>query len=308
MSVRSNFSLKHWHDAASDRVNGVSAQSFAELTAHPQFERACKLAASIVLDRWESVPEAGYILKDVVRFFYAVFALYLDAGEEGLTFSSMRAFCTDAGFGTQTRARAMLVHMRLIGFIKPDPNPSDRRVKRYIPSPVMKAALQETLKAELTALSLIAPDASEAIARFTEPEFFRTYIRTLGEGMLDILKQEKPNPTQLFARRDAGLLVLYKMLLSGEDGDVYPPQGPVQMSVAGMAKQFKVSRSHVLKLLRDAEKKGYLHRNSDERAGTLRDALRKSVIEFHVMVFIGIAACAYRALEAVDAISGRVDG
>jgi hypothetical protein len=31
------------------------------------------------------------------------------------------------------------------------------------------------------------------------------------------------------------------------------------------------------------------------------------VIEFHVMVFIGIAACAYRALEAVEAITaGRI--
>jgi DNA-binding MarR family transcriptional regulator len=304
MSSQSNFSLKHWHDAASDRVNGVSAQSFAELTAHPAFERACRLAAQIAVDPWKSSPEAGYILKDVVRFFYAIFALYLDAGEEGLTFSSMRAFCAKAGFGTQTRARAILIHMRLIGFIKPDPNPADRRVKRYIPSPAMKTAFQEALKAELTALALIAPEASAAIARLNEPEFFRVYIRTLGEGTIDILKQEKPNPTQLFARRDAGLLVLYKMLLSGEDGDVYPPRGPVQMSVAGLAKQFKVSRSHIRKMLRDAEKKGYLHRNPDERTGTLEESLRKSVIEFHVMVFIGIAACAYRALEAVEAIGG----
>jgi DNA-binding MarR family transcriptional regulator len=306
MSSQSSFSLKHWHDAASERVNGVSAQSFAELTTHPQFESACRLAAQIAVDRWESSPEAAYIRKDVVRFFYAIFARYLDAGEEGLTFSSMRAICAKAGYGTQTRARAMLIHMRLIGFIKPDPDPVDRRVKRYIPSPAMKTAFQEALKAELTALALIAPEATPAITRLSEPQFFRVYIRTLGEGTIDILKQEKPNPTQLFARRDAGLLVLYRMLLSGEEGDVYPPRGPVQMSVAGLAKQFKVSRSHVLKLMRDAEEKNYLHRNSDDRTGALKEVLRRSVTEFHAMVFIGVAACAYRALEAGDAMGGLV--
>lgn len=95
-------------------------------------------------------------------------------------------------------------------------------------------------------------------------------------------------------------MILFDIVSSGEPGDVYPPQGPVRMLVTELARRHDVSRSHVLKMLRDAEAKGLLNRNPDERTGLLSQALRDAVVLLHVTQLLGNAACAHAAFEATS--------
>jgi DNA-binding IclR family transcriptional regulator len=90
--------------------------------------------------------------------------------------------------------------------------------------------------------------------------------------------------------------ILYHIVSSG--GDEHPPKGPVQISVADLKKRFPVSRSHVVKLLRDAERDGLLQRAADGQY-YLTEKLREGLTYFQAAIMLGHAANAHRALQAL---------
>ncbi len=117
----------------------------------------------------------------------------------------------------------------------------------------------------------------------------------------------RPNQTALthFAERNQGTIILWDILYSAAETDVYPPKGPLRMSVHGLSRKYKVSRSHVFNLLHDAEAKGLLKRDSDAQTGSLCEPLREALILFQASSFLGVGMCAHHMLQAVD---GARDG
>jgi DNA-binding MarR family transcriptional regulator len=235
---------------------------------------------------------------------YGYFVLYLDARNNGITLSAIQDFCREVGLASPGRAAAILVHMRAIGYIKPDPAPGDRRSRRYLPSPEMKAALREAIIGEAKALAQVEPEANRIAARLEEPEFFKAYVQRLGTSLTNLLRTNRPGSIALFADRNAGLIILFDILMSAAEGDEYPPRGRLAMSVTALSKKFEVSRSHVFRLLRDAEKAGYLKRDADEQNGTISESLRADIVEFHAYVFMGLAMCGHFALTSNTANAG----
>ena len=86
------------------------------------------------------------------------------------------------------------------------------------------------------------------------------------------------------------------LLLAGDPEDGFPPERPIRFSVAGLARRFRVSRPHVLKLLREAEKAGFLSR--EDGIGTLTPRLCELVEEYYATSFIGYAVSAASAARA----------
>jgi hypothetical protein len=113
------------------------------------------------------------------------------------------------------------------------------------------------------------------------------------------VKRKVRSAVSEFDGRNGGMSILYKLATSGRDGDTYPPRLPVSVSVIGLSRQFKVSRSHVLRLLRDAEALGLLRRNVEETTVTLAEPLRAALVEYHAASLMGYAACICAALRAV---------
>ena len=67
---------------------------------------------------------------------------------------------------------------------------------------------------------------------------------------------------ELFLDRNAGLMILFSILLAGKNDDTIPPRRPVPFSISAIANRFGVSRVHVRTLLRDAEAEGLIRRES----------------------------------------------
>lgn len=258
------------------------------LQAHPRFEEAIRLSMHKSLVRYGQTPLMAHISKDVVRIFYGYFALALDAAG-GLTLTGMQQLCKDLGISSFGRAQAMLLHMRMIGFITPNPETSDRRSKPYIPTPAMVSAFRAVMIEEALCYSIIDPRVAELVDLLNDPLFFGAYVLAISEGLKNMIRNQRPNPIKLFAERAAGMLILYKICQSAQEGDSYPPCGQVQISVAGLSKAFGVSRSHTLKLLRDAEANRYLSRNAEENTGLIAEPLRVELMRAHCAAFIGIS-------------------
>jgi DNA-binding transcriptional regulator LsrR (DeoR family) len=77
------------------------------------------------------------------------------------------------------------------------------------------------------------------------------------------------------------------------------------MSVAALARRYKVSRAHVLRMLKMAEKEGSLRRNSDDSTGMLHEPLRETLLEYWAVTLMGMMACAHSALEILDNEAAR---
>ena len=284
--------------------SSMDAEARTAALAHPRFEEACRLLVTKGFARYWSDPVFARANKDISRYFFAYFAVYLDARGE-LTLTTIRDFVSELGFASPGRAAAILFRLRTIGYIERDKEQKDRRVRRYVPTEALKSMLRRIIRDELSALALMEPEAELAAARLDEPDYFKAYALRAGQGLAGIARMEDPGETKHFTARDSGTMVLLDIAMSGEPGDVYPPRGPVRMSVTELARKYEVSRSHVLKMLRDAEKADLLTRNPDERTGVLSETLREALIGLHLSQLIGNAICAHAAFEATRTDAAR---
>jgi hypothetical protein len=240
------------------------------------------------------------VAKDISRLFYGYLVIYLHA-RDAITLTAIRTLCHEIGLASAGRAQALLIHLRAIGYLKPDPHHAGLRSRGYVPSAEMQSALRQVIADELRAFSIIEPEAGRAADRFDGPDFYRAFLLRFGEGIVDAMKTRPVRVVSLFAERNAGTLILCDIMASAEKRDVYPPRGTLKMSVSDLAQKFDVSRSHVFRLLRDAEKQGLLKRNADEQTGTLEEVLARDIVEFQVITFMAMAHCCQHAFEATDA-------
>lgn len=267
------------------------------MAAQPRFGEACRASFETSVARHGRNKLLTRVTLDISRLFYGYLVVYLEACG-GITLKAIQELSQEVGLASPGRAQAILFHLRAIGYIQPEAANTDRRSRRYVPSPEMKANLREVIADELRAFSLIEPDAGIAANRLAEPGFFRAFMVRFGEGIVAGLKNRPARVISHFAERNAGLVILWDILLSAQDGNSHPPRGTLKMSVTELSQKYGVSRSHVFRLLRDAEKLGFLKRNADEQTGTITDVLADDVAEFQVTVFLGLAVCCHHAFQA----------
>ena len=298
-----NLGLAYWHDAIADRTIAEQRATLAFLAAQPGFEGACRQSIRNSLARHSP---AMKVLRDFGSSFYGVFMLYLDA-RGGLTPTGIHELCKELGVASLGRVTAIMLHLRMNGLVKRDETTTDKRVKRYVPAEEMKAWIVDGLRGELLAFANVEPEARRAAERLADPEALRLYLLALGATLTNTLR--RPNQTALthFAERNDGTIVLWDILNSAAETDTYPPKGLLHMSVHGLARKYKVSRTHVFNLLHDAETKGLLKRNGDDQTGILCESLREALTHFHASCFLGFAMCAHRMLQAADATRGRME-
>ena len=286
--------LAYWRDAVS--AGKIPPHIFTEMMTHPRFADACRASQRFSVENAGRDPVLARVTIDTSRLVYGYLVLYLDA-RGAITLKAVQDLCADIGLASHGRAQAILFHLRAIGYLQRDPDNTDRRSRRYLPSQEMKAALRACIAGELRAFALMEPEAGRAAERLVEPEFFRVFVHRFGEGIVHALKYRRIRPIGHFTESNAGYVMLRDVLLTAKDDDSYPPRGPLKMSVRELARKYNVSRTHILRVFRGAETRGLLTRNPDAQTVTLDDAFGLDIAEFETTVFLGMATCAQHALE-----------
>ena len=281
----------------------LAPAAVAALCEHPRFAAAMRalLADNVRLYRGNRI--LNYVGYDRGRLIVGILALYLyvtrrdDDPGSGLTAQRLKALCVEQDVCSAGRARAMLSLLQLFGYIERAPA-ADGRYKQLAPTPLLTSFLRERWSAMLGATALVLPEVAAARTALAREDFlaalvrgvidqFRTGIRTLA-----ITPALRP-----FAEHNAGLMILSSLALAGADDDTMPPSAPVRMSISELARRFSVSRTHVLRLFRDAGAHGLIERGTAGQetitfTPVLSDALRKSV----AMLFLFFAHCGRTAL------------
>src|ERR1700709_2397695 len=154
--------LARW-DAAT-RGQRIPDTALLEMRAQPRFAEAARHAAAQSLALFDRDPIMTRALKDVGRVILGMIALYLDA-KGGMTLSKIQAFLVEMRLPSPGRDAAVLIQLRLIGYVVPAEVPPNRRARVYVPTPLMRAAFHAHFRKDLEALSFMESEAAAVLAR-----------------------------------------------------------------------------------------------------------------------------------------------
>ncbi|HTT96722.1 MAG TPA: hypothetical protein VMF58_01620 [Rhizomicrobium sp.] len=290
-SIDVSASLMHW------AIGGSGNEDlFAQLDAHPDFDRAARALASNMLNVAAGNESLDGIFKDAGRYVAALWALYAHV-TGGLTLPRLKEICAASKLVSPGRARALLLYLRYLGYIE-SAGRDQNRVARYVPTAPFIATWTAHLRAALEAARMIEPSAGLVLRRLHDPAVLETFSRFQGEELLagaqNRLDMNSPY-VRIFMNRHAGSQVIM-LLATGSTEGAFPTEGAMAFSTAAVAKRFKVSRIHIKRMLDQGEKEGFLRRQADG-AIVLEEAARATIRRMYVMQLAQLLSQAARTLR-----------
>jgi AraC-like DNA-binding protein len=239
----------------------------AALRNHPQFPAAMRATASRLVDLHGRGRLIGWFLSDRTLAILAHAAICLDAdardddANTGLTPGRFKSFCARTGMCGEGRVTAILAFMRLTGHLVAETHPADRRITRLRPTDKMLETMRIRLRAQYEGVAMVCPELASAAGRLGDRDFERELSReflkrwAIGSRFID----HAPD-MRIFLERDVGVLILFALMLETDPSEPLPPAKPIPLSIAALARRFNVSRTHILRLVRDAESEGLMTR------------------------------------------------
>jgi CRP-like cAMP-binding protein len=191
--------------------------------------------------------------------------------------------------------------MRFSGYLTPDIQVVDRRQRRLLATEKLQGLLRDRLRLHFTAMAPLFPDGTDIVAGLGDATFEGALVNALVDRFRTGFRPLHSAPKLgLFGERNAGILILLSLVAAGDTDDTVPPQRPVPVSIAALARRFAVSRPHVLKLMRDAESEGFIERTGDNQKNTIviLPRLADATHDFFASAYLFFADCAREALRA----------
>jgi hypothetical protein len=286
-------------------TDSLSPSAIAALRAHPRFLVAMRAAAAGMVAHYDGNRLLNQLLNDRGRTLFAHAALYLhysrtpgDAGS-GLTVSRMKDWCAQTQLCSRGRVEVMLGLLRASGYLAPAAEAADRRRRVLVPTERLIALHRQRFDLHFAAMEAVLPQAALVRDALDDPAFIPAFTCSLGRQFDAGTRVLNHSPElALFAERNAGMVILFSLLLAGTPDDAFPPTQPVPVSISGLGAKFGVSRKHVQTLLRDAE--GFV-----QRAGARNDRLillprvREAGQTFFATVFVFLDQAAREALAEI---------
>jgi len=216
------------------------------LIAHPRFDEAMLAAAASSVSFYRGNWLLNRVANDRGRVLAAMMMidLHFSGGKRGFTVSQLRDQARRYGVCSPNRMTALAALLRVGGFLAPIPA-EDSRQRKLAPSQALFDLHRARLRGILSANALIQPDVSAAIAVLDEDEvvgdivggylsYWRAGVHAIGDDPL----------LNALIERDAALTVLFLMMVGTNRGDAY--------RVSDLARQFAISRTHALVIMREA--------------------------------------------------------
>ncbi|MGT2434513.1 hypothetical protein ACU4GH_00130 [Bradyrhizobium betae] len=283
----------------------LSPDAVAELRRHAYFPRAMRASAEGMVAIYRTNRLLNLLLSDRARALFTHVALYLhfrgaEPGQPGLTAGAMKDLCAQLGLCSRGRCEALLVLMRAGGLLTAAPDP-DRRKRLLAPTEKLLALHRARWGLHFEAMQGLVPQAADYLAAIrSDPAFTEAFAIALGRRFVAGLRVLDNAPDlEPFAERNAGFVILFSLALSGNMSDGFPPAAPVQLSINALARNFAVSRKHVLSLLREAEARQLLMRSGTaHNEVSLLPRGRNALETMFATMYLYLAQCADEALGA----------
>ncbi len=242
-------------DALATLLAAERAESDA-LRRHPAFPALAFTAARSLSAQYRGNVVLTRILNDRGRIALGLLMLgmHLESapGSPGLTAGRLKAEATGLRLCSPGRVTALIAACRLLGLLAPVPD-TDRRRQRLAVTPRMLAIHTARWRTVLEAMAPIAPEGARASRHLDDPRFLEPFVDTMlapfraGWRLVDDMPR-----LQLFTDHDGGLMVAFALFDAARTG--------AALSLAQLARDGRISRSHVMEMLRAAAASGLVRR------------------------------------------------
>jgi DNA-binding MarR family transcriptional regulator len=172
------------------------------------------------------------------------------------------------------------------------------------------ASLRQRWAVMFEAVAMVLPQGDAARAGLDRDDFLAAFVRSVVDHYRTGLRALQFTPELApFAERNAGLTILFSLVIAGETDDTMPPARPVRISISELARRFSVSRAHVLRLLREAAAEGLIERTgAAQDAVTLLPPLCRALQHCAAIMFLFFAHCAREALAEINSDIAPIAG
>lgn len=273
----------------------VVAARRAAMAAHPQFVAAMRRSAANKTDLFLRRPQISRFAIDKGSSLLNVFVTCLHYSDEGLTLAALKGLCADSKLCSPGRVVAFVGAMRKRGDILPADPASRNRTRRLVLGEDFLTFQKERLRAEISATMLLSPQAEDGLKAFADERFFASYMRVV-LWLIHAYRTTVANTpdVEFFYERHGGMLVLHDMITASENALELLP---VAISVSAMSKRFRISRVHILKLLRDAHSEELVTWNAGRREVTFSPSFVLSLKRYFGAIFTSTIYCTSLALQ-----------
>ena len=284
-------------------------RAISALQSHPGFQDAVRAAIDGLIERYSHNRVLNRVFNDRGRAVGGLIALYLHytpapgGRRTGLTVGRFQAFCVDLKLCSPGRAWALLALMRFAGYLEPDPEVSDRRQHRLVPTEALIEVYRQTWKSHFEAMALVMPEGRAALEIHSRPEFMPAFLRRLGVCYLAGFRvlHHAPELARV-AESNAGLLLVLS-LFSGAVGGVELGGTAVPISISALSARFGIARAHARRVLADAAEAGLVRRASgSETVVVVLPRLACMASNFVAALFALLGHCAEAAAEEMRSV------
>lgn len=280
-----------------DAVSSTLAEDMVDaIRCHPCFPSAMRESAGALVQEHARNRLLNRLISDRGRALFGILALYLHFhGAGGLTASRMADLAEELGVCSRGRVKALLVLLRWAGYLSPAPSPGDPRSRPLAPTGRMQAAYRVRWQRQLEVIAPMVAEAGAVAHRLDDPAMFGDFAVAVGGVIRSGFRILDHCPAIVpVAERDNGLLVLLRLAVSAPG--FFAGDDPFALSVTEIAAAVRVSRSHALNLLREAERHGLIERGAPRtREGIVvrcRPLLADSLAGFFAATYAVMAAAA----------------
>jgi DNA-binding MarR family transcriptional regulator len=231
-----------------------------KILSNPRLAIARRAYVHEILKIYEHDPLLNRLLNDAGRGVVSLTLLSLHAAfDENVraTWPTMRQLQqTVALYGVSSARRVNDIVSRLIraGFVTARAAPSDKRARILEPTAKLIAHDLDWLRAHYVPLDLLFPRPGYELPVGRDPAYRKAH-RAIGSQMArhGAKIMDMSSEVMLFMSRDAGIMILFKLM---ERAFEETGAGASQLALSDIGDRFGVTRTHVRKVLKDAEDAG----------------------------------------------------
>lgn len=286
-----------------DLIRGpLSAEAVAALRAHPLLPEAVCAAAGafVVIARQPPV-----IINDLGRLVIGNLSLYLHYSRNpadpssGLSAGRMKVLCAEQKVCSKGRVLAVMALIRQAGYLVPATCQVDQRLRLLVPTDKLITACRQYWEAIFRGMAMVIPGRSDAIAALQCEDVLAAFLRVFGGYFCAGMRMFKPGAGLTpFAQRNAGLAILFSLLVASEQNGRAGLPVTVRISIAELARRFGVSRPQVVRVLDKAVEASLVERSGpDGQEIMVLPRLRSVTEDFYVTAFL---LCDYYMQIALD--------
>ncbi len=262
--------------SADEAYSGQSAPAAPhtpeEILSHPQFVAARIAYIEGLFSLYENNQLMNRLLIEATRSIVFFTALVIYAGYDPAdratwpTIGLLKQTIAPYGLSTARRVVGLISQFVNAGYLTLSTPAIDRRVRILTPTKKMIAHDLEWLAVHYRPLQVMFPETGYDQPMQHDPTFQTKLRKICREFAAYAAQLMAANPSVMFfMERDAGTMILLKLLHRNK------AETPMQVSFAGLADRFGVSRTHIRKMIKEAEKRSLLQYS--ETAITLAPSL-----------------------------------